>query len=224
MKRSFDIIYEDRYMLAVYKKGGLLTIGTERDPRHCLYHYVREYLNGKKQRVFVVHRLDKDTSGIVLFAKDIDTKEYLQSFFEEGTVDRYYECVVKERLPLDKDYEIVQYLCFDERSGMVYETRDRSKGKRAVTLFHTNSYSKHGTVLDIKILTGRRNQIRLALQKLQLTLIGDKKYSGDGNKTMLLNEYEIVFPPECDIRQKSFFCEPKWLKNEEQNSSKPKQL
>ena len=90
MKRTlpFDIVYEDRDIIVVYKKSGLLSIATDDGDMHNLYHYVREYVNRKKQKIFIVHRLDKSTSGIMIFAKNMEVKKMLQSCFEERTVIR----------------------------------------------------------------------------------------------------------------------------------------
>jgi 23S rRNA pseudouridine1911/1915/1917 synthase len=211
MKRSFDIVYEDRDILVAYKKSGLLTVATDKDDRHTLYHYVRDYLNRKRQRVFIVHRLDRDTSGLVLFAKSIEVKEDLQEAFSAQAVGRYYEAVVRERLPVGKEMTVDEYLAFDEESGRAYVTHDREEGKEAITRFRVDSVSSLGSVLSIQILTGRRNQIRVALATLHLTLIGDKKYSPDRAKTMMLNEYEIDLPEDFPLRKKSFFTQPLWL-------------
>jgi len=218
MKRSFDILYEDREYLAVTKKAGLLTVATEKDDRHTLYHYVRDYLNNKRQRCFIVHRLDRETSGIVLFAKTPGTKERLQKAFEDGNVLRRYEAVVKEKVPAGKTFRVDEYLAFDPRSGNVYVTSDRTLGKRAVTNLTARQQSSLGTAFDVQIETGRRNQIRLAFRTLGLTLLGDRKYAGSKAPRMFLNEYEIVLPEEIGLPRKEFRIPPLWLGKEEKES------
>jgi len=219
MKRSFDIYYEDADILVVIKPAGLLSIGTDKDANHNLYHYVREYLNAKRQKVFIVHRLDRDTSGLVIFAKTPAWKEKLQTCFEEATVKRSYEAIVREQVEPGKSYKVEQYLAFDERSGNVYVTRDPHLGKKAVTLLRADHRNKLGTVMDIHILTGRRNQIRLALKSLGLTLLGDRKYTEDKSKRMFLNAYELVFPKELKLRKGIFRLSPLWLFREEKTAS-----
>lgn len=214
MKRSFDIYYEDKDILVVIKPSGLLTIGTDKDPTHNLYHYVREYLNGKRQKVFIVHRLDRDTSGLLVFAKSIEMKEKLQKCFEEQSVKRNYEAIVKEHIENSDTIKVVQYLAFDEKSGNTYVTHDKSLGKKAVTYITKDHENKIGTVLSIQIETGRRNQIRLALKSLGYTLIGDKKYALDKSKRMFLNSYELVFPKELHLKKSTFSLSPLWLKRE----------
>lgn len=211
MKRSFDIYYEDRDIIVVIKKSGLLSVATDKDDRHNLYHYVREYLNNKKQRVFIVHRLDRDTSGLVVFAKTMKMKETLQKYFEEGNVTRHYEAIVREKIEPGKRMKVEQYLAFDPKSGNVYVTKDTKIGKKAVTYLECDHNNKLGSVLRIDIRTGRRNQIRLACKTLSLTLIGDRKYAQDKSGRMFLNEYEIEFPAETGLRKRRFALEPLWL-------------
>jgi len=216
MKKSrlFDIVYEDKDIIVVKKKSGLLCIATEKDDIHNLYHYVREYCNLHRQKVFIVHRLDKDTSGIVLFAKSFELKEQLQKCFEERRVKRYYEAVVREQLPLGEKKKVVQYLFYDKRSGRVLLTRDHNKGLEAITLVRTSNHLDIGTALDIEILTGRQNQIRLALKSLNMTLIGDEKYAQDKSKRMLLNFYQLDIPDEVRIKEHHFYIPPSWLREE----------
>lgn len=210
-ERNFTLLYEDRDLLAVWKKGGLLTIGTEKDKEHNLYHYVREYANLHRERIFIVHRLDKDTSGIVLFAKNYPLKEVLQDEFAKHTVKRYYEAVVKEKLPLGWKKKVVQYLSYDPRSGLVRVTKNPKEGKEAITLVTTDRTLPFGTALRIEILTGRQHQIRLALHSLGYTLIGDDKYAHDKNKRMYLNEYELDLPSYLHLKQHRFALAPLWI-------------
>lgn len=210
-QQLFDILYQDRDVIAVSKKSGMLTIGTPKDPDHNLYHYVREYANLHRQKVFIVHRLDKDTSGIVLFAKSYELKEQIQKAFENREVIRKYEAVVREQLPLDVEKKVVQYLFYDKRSGRVFVTDDRKKGLDAITYIRSSNYLDIGTALDINIETGRQNQIRLALHSLRYTLIGDEKYAHDSSKKMLLNEYYLELPDYLPLKNHVFETRPLWL-------------
>lgn len=207
----FDIVYEDRDMIVVYKKSGLLTIATDDGDLHNLYHYVREYVNRKKQKIFIVHRLDKATSGLLIFAKNMETKRMLQSSFEDRSVIRKYEAIVREQLPLDYEKKVVQYLSYDHRSGRVFVTKDKKKGEEAITYLKANNPVRNGTALDISIKTGRQNQIRIALHSLGLTLVGDKKYALDEENRMMLNAYELDFPETLRMREHHFALKPFWL-------------
>lgn len=212
MKNSqFEIIYQDKDIIAVYKKSGLLTIGTPKDMEHNLYHYVREYSNLHREKIFIVHRLDKDTSGIVLFAKSFELKEKIQKSFEKREVIRKYEAVIREKIDKGIKRRIVQYLFYDKRSGRVFITTDKNKGLEAITNIVSANQIDVGTVLDINIETGRQNQIRLAIKSLHYTLIGDEKYSHDKSKKMLLNEYKIVLPTYLPLKKHEYSIKPSWL-------------
>ncbi len=217
MKKTlpFEILYQDKDIIAVKKKSGLLTIGTDKDKEHNLYHYVREYCNLHRQKIYIVHRLDKDTSGIVLFAKSYELKEKIQKAFEDRTVERKYEAVVREKLPLGLSRKVVQYLFFDKRSGRVFVTDDPKKGLDAITYVRTSNHLDIGTALDIQIETGRQNQIRLALVSLHYTLIGDQKYAHDEAKKMLLNEYSLKLPNSLPLKKTDFEIKPLWLLKKE---------
>ena len=213
MKKTqlFEILYQDKDVIAVLKKSGMLTIGTDKDKEHNLYHYVREYCNLHRQKVYIVHRLDKDTSGIVLFAKSYEMKEQIQKAFENREIIRRYEAVVREELPLGVHKKVVQYLFFDKRSGRVFVTDDKNKGLDAITHVTTSNRQDFGTVLDISIETGRQNQIRLALHSLHYTLIGDEKYAHDFAKKMVLNEYYLGLPEYLPLKKHVFETNPMWL-------------
>lgn len=209
---NFDIVYEDKDIIVVYKKSGLLSIATDDGDMHNLYHYVREYVNHKKQKIFIVHRLDKSTSGLMIFAKNMEMKKVLQSAFEDRSVIRKYEAVVKEQLALPYKKKVVQYLAYDHKSGKVFVTKNPKNGDEAITYVEAKTNSKIGTVLDIEIKTGRQNQIRIALHSLGLTLIGDKKYALDNSDRMLLNAYLLEFPKSIRMREHHFEIKPFWLK------------
>lgn len=135
-------------------------------------------------------------------------KEKLQKSFEEHTVSRYYEAVVKEDVPLGKDFLVKQYL---EEVGMKVVVSDEKTGKEAITHLHAQNKIQIGTALAIEIETGRRNQIRLAIQSLGLTLLGDTRYSHNEAKRMYLNEYKLVFPKELGLKQNVFEVQPLWI-------------
>ena len=106
--KKLDIIYEDKELLVINKESNLLTIGTSKNKINTLYHEVREYIRKKNQKVFIVNRLDKDTSGIVLFAKTEQLKKILQDNWND-IAKRYYYAVV-EGVPKKKEVTLSNYL------------------------------------------------------------------------------------------------------------------
>ena len=177
----FNILFEDEHIIVVNKPSGLLTIATAKEKDKTLYHIVREYLVSKNRnaRVFIVHRLDKDTSGIVVLAKDEKTKNKLQENWNEYVSLREYVAVVHGKLKKEED-RIVQRLK-ETKTNLVYISRN-DEGKEAITNYKVIKENDSYSELSIKIETGRKNQIRVAFASLKHPILGDKKY-GDEKDT-----------------------------------------
>ena len=193
----FDIIFEDSHIIVVNKPSGLLTIATEKEKERTLYHMVREYLihKDKRSRIFIVHRLDKDTSGIVVFAKDEKTKKELQENWNEYVSLREYVAVVHGKLSKEKD-RVVQYLK-ETKTNLVYVARDKD-GKEAITNYEVLKQNDNYSLVRIEIETGRKNQIRVAMASLHHPIVGDKKYGDSKDKESRLylhaNRLKIYYP------------------------------
>ncbi len=213
MKKSpYQIIYEDEQIIVVYKERNVFSIRTnaKNTYTHNLYHYLYEYLKKKSERPYIVHRLDYETSGIMIFAKSHELKEELQSYFENRQVLRLYEAVIEERIEPDLTYNVIQYLSSDGKGGRVFVT-NIDEGKDAITHITSKNQIQIGTALDISIETGRRAQIRMAISSLGFHLLGDNKYSNTPAKRMYLNAYKLSFPENSSLKQKEFFVKPLWL-------------
>lgn len=166
---DIDIVYEDKDIIVVNKPSGLLSISTEGES-YTMYRIVSDYLKytNKFNRVFVVHRLDKDTSGLMVFAKNEDTKEYLQGSWDKVTV-RKYVAVVEG---ITKNQEKIESL-LDENDVYVYSS---STGKKAITEYKKIKNNDKYSMLDIRIYTGKKNQIRVHMKDIGHPIIGDRKY------------------------------------------------
>lgn len=181
MKKSekLDIIYEDKNLLVVNKPAHLLTIATADEKINTLYHKAFEYIKkkNKNNKIFIVHRLDKDTSGIVLFAKSQELKEMLQNDWNNLAATREYIAVVEGKV--DKKGTIKEYLA-ENKALMTYKTTP-DKGKLAITHYEPLKGTKGQTVLKVSIDTGRKNQIRVGMMNIGHPIIGDKKYGSTKN-------------------------------------------
>ena len=201
----FDILFEDEHIIVVNKPSGLLTIATEKEKEKTLFHIVREYLVSKNQyaRVFIVHRLDKDTSGIVVLAKDEKTKNKLQENWNEYVSIREYVAVVHGKPKKDED-KIVQKLK-ETKTNLVYTTKDED-GKEAITNYKVIKSNDNYSMLSINIETGRKNQIRVALSSIGTPIVGDKKYGLRDDKENRLylhaNRLKMYYP---EIRKDILF-------------------
>ena len=187
MKKKLNILFEDKNILIVNKPSGLPTIKSAKY-RNNLYSEVFDYLHKKNQRVFVVHRLDADTSGIVVFAKNEKVKDNLQLNWENVT--RKYLTIVHGQT---KEFGIIESYLKETKTLYTYSTNDKS-GKYAKTEYKRLSFNKQYTMLEVEIKTGRKNQIRVHMKDNKTPILGDKKYGKkDGFRNMMLYAYKIEF-------------------------------
>ena len=193
----FEVLFEDDNIIVVNKPSGLLTIATNKEKDRTLYHIVREYLVSKDRnaRVFVVHRLDRDTSGIVVLAKNEKIKNQLQENWNEYVSLREYVAVVHGHMKNESD-RIVQRLK-ETRTNLVYVSRD-GEGKEAITNYKVIKENDNYSLVNVSIETGRKNQIRVAFQSLRHPIVGDKKYGDSKDKESRLylhaNRLKMYYP------------------------------
>ena len=192
----FDIVFEDNHIIVVNKPSGLLTIATDKEKEKTLFHIVREYLVSKDKfaKVFIVHRLDKDTSGIVVLAKDEKTKNSLQENWNEFVTLREYVAVVHGKLK-NKEDKIIQKLK-ENKTNLVYVSKD-DDAKEAITNYKVIKETDNYSMVSINIETGRKNQIRVAFQTLKNPIVGDKKYGEKDNESRLYlhaNRLKMYYP------------------------------
>ena len=172
--KKLDIIYEDKYIIVVNKPQHLLTVSTDNEKEKTLFHEVLMYekRKNKNNKIFIVHRLDKDTSGLVLFSKDEKLKYKLQNNWDNDT-RRGYVAIVNGHT---KEKDILKSYLAETKTLLVYSTNDKKQGKLAITEYEKIDENKKLTLLKIKIKTGRKNQIRVQLNDNGNSIVGDKKY------------------------------------------------
>lgn len=179
--KKLDIIYEDEKILVVNKPAKMLSI-SDGTNAPTLYKEAREYVKKKHKsnKIFIVHRLDKDTSGVVLFAKTEEIKRKLQNNWND-LANREYIAILEGNLKEEKGI-IKQYL-LEDRTHRVYVSKNK-RGEYAETHFLVLNRTSKNTVVMVTIKTGKKNQIRVALSSLGHPIVGDKKY---GSMTNPLN-------------------------------------
>lgn len=198
MVGSFSIVYEDSNYLIVDKEAGLLSISTasvNKDFEDTLYKRVREYLNKKHEYAFIVNRLDKETSGLVVFVKNQELKEALQANWNQLVKKRGYIAIVEGKI--FKSGRVDNYLYEDK---MTFSHSTKVGGKRAITNYKPLKRNSLYTMLDVEIETGRKNQIRVHMSEMVHSIVGDKKYYSKCNplKRLGLHHYEIQFENPLD--------------------------
>lgn len=176
LPRGLELVYEDNDLLVVNKPAGLLTMGTETKKIGTAYYYMTEYVRraGRniRNRIFIVHRLDKFTSGVLVFAKSEDVKVRLQDQWEK--TQKKYLAVVHGHFA-EKQGVITSYLA-ENKAFVMYSTTDASKGKLSHTAYAVLKESKRFSLLDIDLITGRKNQIRVHMADVGHPVVGDDKY------------------------------------------------
>lgn len=179
--KGLTILFEDRDLIVVDKSNGLLTVSTDRGNEKTAYSALNEYVkkgnSRSKERVYVVHRLDRDTSGVLMFAKSEKAKTHLQEHW--ANFSKTYLAVV-HGIPSEKEGIIASYL-LENKAYRMYSSKDESKGKFSKTGYKVVQSGRNFSLLEIALHTGRKNQIRVHLSEKGHPVVGDKAY-GKGDK------------------------------------------
>lgn len=195
-RKDLPIIHEDNDIIAINKPSGLLSIASDREKGRTAYRLISDYVTQKDRnaRIFVVHRLDEDTSGVLIFAKNFETKEALQNNWQDIVKKRGYYAIVEPNDIPEKGH-LENYLATDEVTFNVYVTKDKKKGKLCITDYKKITTNKKYALLDVNISTGRKNQIRVQLGHQGYYIIGDDRYGDPSNpiKRLGLHAYELDF-------------------------------
>lgn len=177
------IVYEDDDIIVVDKGYGLLSVGTDSSKKsnvETAYSILRDYVKSVHplNKIFIVHRLDRDTSGLMVFAKNMESKEALQHNWNNMVLERKYVALLDGELEKDSG-EIRSYLA-ETSQHEVYSTEEPSEGKLAVTRYKVRRRGKGRTLAEFSLDTGRKNQIRVHARDLECPITGDKRY-GNGS-------------------------------------------
>jgi 23S rRNA pseudouridine1911/1915/1917 synthase len=182
---KFDIIYEDDDIVAVNKPSGLLSIPDRyNDTIPCLYHQMA----AGYEKLFVVHRLDKDTSGLIVFAKNEDSHKYMSQLFEGRNVEKYYLAIVNGK-PIKPAGSIVAPIA--EHPNRKGRMSVQKKGRFAHTDYKLEKEWSGFSLLRLQIFTGRTHQIRVHMQHLGNPIVCDPFYGTGG--TLLLSSIKKKF-------------------------------
>ncbi|RKD31551.1 RluA family pseudouridine synthase [Thermohalobacter berrensis] len=226
---NLDIIYEDKNIVLINKEKGVLSHSNGKERENTLVQQLISYLHKKgeydffKETTFtpsICNRLDRNTSGIVIGAKNFATLQMINEMIRKGKLKKYYKCIVRGEIK--KDMDLKGYLVKDKDSNKVYVTKEKTKnGKKIHTFIKVLKRNSDFSLLEVDLITGRSHQIRAHLNFLGHPIIGDNKY-GDkdinkmfydkyGLKNQYLHAYKIVFndlnPPLDYLNQKVFTAE-----------------
>lgn len=192
-RSNLPIIYEDEEIIVINKPSGLLSVASDNEKGSTAYRMLSDYVQQKDKhnRVFVVHRLDEDTSGVLMIAKNPKIQEALQNNWNEIVTKRGYYAIVEGKMP-EKQGTIKSYLKKNSQN-MMYSSKKAGDGQLAITHYKVMKENDNYSLLDVNIDTGRKNQIRVHLGESGHYVIGDDKYGNPSNplKRLGLHAYEL---------------------------------
>jgi 23S rRNA pseudouridine1911/1915/1917 synthase len=193
---GIEIIYEDKDLIVIYKPEGLLSMATEDEKKETAYSLLSQYVKSldHKNKIFIVHRLDRETSGVMMFARSSNVQELLQEAWNMNVTERTYLAIVEGAVENDKG-TISSYLR-ESKAFIVYSSEEPVKGsQKAITHYKVLQRTKAYSLVEVTLETGRKNQIRVHMQDIGHPVIGDKKYGSSVNpiKRLGLHAWVLAF-------------------------------
>jgi tRNA pseudouridine32 synthase/23S rRNA pseudouridine746 synthase/23S rRNA pseudouridine1911/1915/1917 synthase len=170
---GIEILYEDQSLIVIHKPEGLLSVATDYSPYKNVHGFLKRRLPGRN--VFPVHRLDRETSGVMMFAYTEAAKEHLKKQFEEHSIQREYIALV-EGSPIENSGTWKSFLIEDETTYFVKSTKKQGLGKEAITHYTIMQKGKFHSMLKLRLETGKKNQIRVHCSEAGFPIVGDEKY------------------------------------------------
>ena len=199
---SLDIIYEDDDIIVINKEAGLLSIASDNEKVDTAYRMVLDYVKSKnpRNRVYGTHRIDKETSGVLMFTKNESLRDELQDSWNDIVTKRGYYALVEGKVEKQED-TLINYL-METSTNIMYASNDRKNGKKAITHYKVIKANNRYSLLDVNIDSGRKNQIRVALSNINHPIVGDEKYGNkiSSIKRLGLHAYEL----DIKIRGKEY--------------------
>jgi len=176
LPENLEIIYEDTAILVVQKPPGLLTVATVDERQRTAFGYLKRHLkeHNPKKELFVIHRLDKLASGVLVFAKSQRAKSALKKLFIRHEIERKYWAIVEGRV--EQTRGTIRSHLIEDDNLRVHSTDDKKRGKLAVTHFRVLRRLRNLTTLEVTLETGRKNQIRVHLSEEGHPIVGDLAY------------------------------------------------
>ena len=176
--RWVKIVYEDKWLIVIEKAAGILSMAAGHSALNVKT-VLDDYFKKSRQKctAHVVHRLDRDTSGLMVYAKDMDTEQMLEHNWHDIVYDRRYVAVCSGEV--EQDEGTIENWLKDNKAYVTYSSFVDNGGKYAITHWHVLARTAEHSLVEFKLETGRKNQIRVHMQDLQHPVVGDLKYGSD---------------------------------------------
>jgi 23S rRNA pseudouridine1911/1915/1917 synthase len=178
-ERKLHIVFEDDHIIVIDKSAGLLSVSTGVEGETAmsiLSEYVKK--DNPHNMIFVVHRLDRDTSGLLLFSKSERIQSLLQNNWQTSVTERTYYAVVEGAV--NKPVDTIKTYLYESTAYFMHVTDDPEKGELAITHYKVLKTAREYSLIEVDLETGKKNQIRVHMQSIGHPVVGDKKY-GTGN-------------------------------------------
>jgi 23S rRNA pseudouridine1911/1915/1917 synthase len=176
MARNMRLVYEDDHLIVIDKNAGILSIASDNEKYLTAYNILSTYVKNQKpsNRIFIVHRLDRDTSGLMMFARSEKVQSLLQRDWKRNVTARTYVALVEGELTEPEG--VIKSYIYESKALVMHSTRDPKKGDLAVTRFRLLKSGREYSLAEIALETGKKNQIRLHMQEKGHSIAGDRKY------------------------------------------------
>ena len=205
MPKGLRIIWEDKWLIVVKKESGLLTVGNEEERKYTAQAYLNAYMQfkGEGECIFIVHRIDRDTSGILIFAKSEEVQFRLRTTWNESVRSRSYIAIVEGHL--DNQEGTIDTWIDENKYTMVMHVCPEGKGKRAITHYKVLKTIENYSMLALELETGRKNQIRIHMSHIGHPVAGDGKYGAQtspcGRLCLHAQQIEFVHPMTREVME-----------------------
>lgn len=179
--RELNILHIDEDIVVINKPAGLLTVATDKEKRRTAYSMLSSYVKTENadNKIFIIHRLDRETSGLLMFARSEEVKLQIQETWNTTISERTYVGVVEG--VVDPPEGTVTSWLTESSAFIVYSSQNDKAGKKAITHYKMIDSTKDLSLLEINLETGRKHQIRVHMQDIKHPIVGDKKYGAGAN-------------------------------------------
>ncbi len=206
---KLKVVFEDDYLIVVEKKAGLLTVATMPESREStVFSVLKTYVRKSNPRngIFVVHRLDRETSGLLVFAKNRELQQFMRDNWRQVVTNRAYVALVEGAVPQTED-TIVSWLTENPKTTRVYSSFTDNGGKKSITRYKKLDFNDNFSLLELHLETGRTNQIRVQMAGIGHPVVGDRKYGFGASPVMdrlALHAYSLAFEHPVTHQPMSF--------------------
>jgi RluA family pseudouridine synthase len=201
---GIEILYEDKFILVIIKSAGLLSVQSkyekEKTAQNLLTQYIRKGNKSATNQVFAVHRLDRETSGVMIFAKTMNLRESFAAKWEE--VKKKYIALVQGHL--EKKEDTIESRLVEGENYKMHSVQKDDVGALAITKYKVLKESKRNSLVEINLITGKKNQIRVHMADMGHPIVGDSKYGKKNSTNLALHAYSISFEHPVLKKKMSF--------------------